>query len=233
MAESKVISMRMPVTPTYKRDSLPILMSYHGVCNVCCRLFLIFLSKVAFGRVADEQKELSLPGQLTFARSISHERLKIKWLLNCELSWLRSTSCLRSLSVYPSKIWQPRARTSRFNGKLRQFSAAVAKIGPLDFSELYYCSRWALDKICDILHFSIAVHTGGLAKYHFWPVATQKRRIGEQLNCFWNLCPAKNKRKLFFDGKSRGLLLARAALNRFYVRLDKGWICLDLYLGFA
>ena len=66
MAESKVINMRMPVTPTYKRDSFPILMSYYGVCNVCCRLFLIFLSKVAFGRVADEQKELSLPGQLTF-----------------------------------------------------------------------------------------------------------------------------------------------------------------------
>lgn len=66
MAESKVISMRMPVTPTYKRDILPILMSYYGVCNVCCRLFLIFLSKVAFGRVANEQKELSLPGQLTF-----------------------------------------------------------------------------------------------------------------------------------------------------------------------
>ena len=30
---------------------------------------------------------------------------------------------------------------------------------------------------------SIAVHTGGLAKNHFWLVATQKKKgIGEQLN---------------------------------------------------
>ena len=50
---------------------------------------------------------------------------------------------------------------------------------------------------------SIAVHTGGLAKNNFWLVATQKKRIS------W----AKNKRKLFSDGKSRGPLLARAALN--------------------
>ena len=65
---------------------------------------------------------------------------------------------------------------------------------------------------------SIAVHRGGLAKNHFWLVATQKKRIGEQLNYFWNMCPklfswAKNKRKLFSDGKSRGPLLARVALN--------------------
>ena len=31
---------------------------------------------------------------------------------------------------------------------------------------------------------SIAVHRGGLAKNHFWLVATQKKRIGEQLNYF-------------------------------------------------
>ena len=65
---------------------------------------------------------------------------------------------------------------------------------------------------------SIAVHRGGLAKNHFWLVATQKKRIGEQLNYFWNMCPkpfswAKNKRKLFSDGKSRGPLLARVALK--------------------
>ena len=67
---------------------------------------------------------------------------------------------------------------------------------------------------------SIAVHTGGLAKNYFWLVATQKKKkkIGEQLNYLWNMCPkpfswTKNKRKLFSDGKSRGALLARAALN--------------------
>ena len=65
---------------------------------------------------------------------------------------------------------------------------------------------------------SIAVYRGGLAKNHFWLVATQKKRIGEQLNYFWNMCPkpfswAKNKRKLFSVGKSRGPLLARVALK--------------------
>ena len=43
---------------------------------------------------------------------------------------------------------------------------------------------------------SIDVHTGVLAKNHFWHVATRKKRIGEQLK-----------------EKSRGPLLARAALN--------------------
>ena len=47
---------------------------------------------------------------------------------------------------------------------------------------------------------------------------SKKRGIGEQLNYFWNMCPkpfswAKNKRKLFSDGKSRGPLLARVALK--------------------
>ena len=70
----------------------------------------------------------------------------------------------------------------------------------------------------------IAVHRGGLAKNHFWLVATQKKRIGEQLNYFWNMCPkpfswAKNKRKLFSDGKSRGPLLARVALKSACKRL--------------
>ena len=53
--------------------------------------------------------------------------------------------------------------------------------------------------------FSMAVHRGGLAKNYFWLVATQKKRIGEYLNHFWNMCPkpslwAKNKRKFFSDG---------------------------------
>ena len=84
------------------------------------------------------------------------------------------------------------------------------------------------------LTLSIAVHRGGLAKNDFWLVATQKKRIGEQLNYFWNMCPkpcswAKNKRKLFTDGKSRRPLLAGAALNtlleRFYAEIKNkhGW----------
>ena len=84
------------------------------------------------------------------------------------------------------------------------------------------------------LTLSIAVHTGGHAKNNFWLVAKQKKRIGEQLNYFWNMCPkpfswAKNKRKLFSDGKSRGPLLAGAALNtlreRFYAKIKNkhGW----------
>ena len=65
---------------------------------------------------------------------------------------------------------------------------------------------------------SIAVHKGGLAKNHFWLVTTQKERIEEQLNYFWNMCPkpflwAKNKRKLFSNEKSRGPLSASAALK--------------------
>ena len=36
---------------------------------------------------------------------------------------------------------------------------------------------------------SIAVHKGGLAKNHFWLVPTQEKRIGEQLNYFWDMCP--------------------------------------------
>ena len=78
---------------------------------------------------------------------------------------------------------------------------------------------------------SIAVHTGVLAKNHFWLVATRKKRIGEQLNYFLNMCPkpfpwAKNKRTLFPDGKSRGPLLAKAALKQrkhyFLSDLSKG-----------
>ena len=71
----------------------------------------------------------------------------------------------------------------------------------------------------------IAVHRSGLGKNHFWLVAKQKKtRIGEQLNYFWNICSksfswAKIKRKYFSDGKSRGPLLARAALKTDHDRL--------------
>ena len=75
---------------------------------------------------------------------------------------------------------------------------------------------------------SIAVHWSALAKNHFWHVATQKKRIGEQLNDFWNMCPkpfswAKNKKKLFSDGKSRGPLLAGAALKPVKRRMNGLW----------
>ena len=45
-----------------------------------------------------------------------------------------------------------------------------------------------------------------------------KKRTGEQLNYFWNMYPkpfswARNERKLFSDGKSRGTLLERVALK--------------------
>ena len=62
---------------------------------------------------------------------------------------------------------------------------------------LYYCNRYALDKICEIYTFDRCPHGClVLAKNHFWLVATRKKRIGEQLK-----------------EKSRGPLLARAALN--------------------
>ena len=75
----------------------------------------------------------------------------------------------------------------------------------------------ALDKIFEIYTFN---RWGGLAKNYFWLVATQKKRIGEQLTYFWNMCfkPfswAKSKRKLFSDGRSWGPLLARAAPNTY------------------
>ena len=73
---------------------------------------------------------------------------------------------------------------------------------------------------------SIAAHRGGLAKNHIWLVATQKKRIGEQINHFLNMCPKpwangqKMKDKIFSDGKSRGPLLARAALK---TNIQKTW----------
>ena len=70
------------------------------------------------------------------------------------------------------------------------------------------------------LTLSITVRRVGLAKNDFWLVVKQKKRIGEQLNYFLNVCPqpfswAKNKRKLLSEGKSRGPLLAGAALKQF------------------
>ena len=92
----------------------------------------------------------------------------------------------------------------------------------LDKPNLKCCVTW----LCKSFKFtlSIAVHRGGLAKNHFWLVATQKKRIGEQLNYFWNMCSkpfswAKNKRKLFSDGKPGGPLLAGAALNYKFIFL--------------
>ena len=75
----------------------------------------------------------------------------------------------------------------------------------------------ALDKIFEIYTFN---RLGGLAKNYFWLVATQKKRIGEQITYFWNMRAkpfswAKSKRKLFSDGRSWGPLLARAALNTY------------------
>ena len=72
---------------------------------------------------------------------------------------------------------------------------------------------------------SIAVHRGGLAKNHFWLAATQKKRIGEQLNDFWNMCPkpfswAKNKRKLFFRREVERTALAKSGLNTFKRHLN-------------
>ena len=60
---------------------------------------------------------------------------------------------------------------------------------------------------------SIAVHTGVLAKNHFWLVATRKKRIGEQLKEKW-----------------RGPLLARAVLNA--ASLGYNWIMCDITHGF-
>ena len=94
----------------------------------------------------------------------------------------------------------------------------------IEFRELHCCSRCALDKIFEIYTFD-RCSQGWSGQNHFGLVATQKKRIGEQLNHFWNMCPkpfswAKNKRKVFSDGKSRGPLLASAALK---TNIQKTW----------
>ena len=82
----------------------------------------------------------------------------------------------------------------------------------IEFRDLHCYSRWTKSLKFTL---SIAVHGGGLAKNHFLLVTVQKKRIGEQLNYFWNMCPkpfswAKNKRKLFTDGKSRRTTLSES-----------------------
>ena len=67
----------------------------------------------------------------------------------------------------------------------------------IESRELHCYSRCALDKIFE---------------KSFLACGDAKKRIGEQLNYFWNMCPkpfswAKNKRELFSDGKLRGPLL--------------------------
>ena len=58
----------------------------------------------------------------------------------------------------------------------------------IEFRELHWCIPARRTKSMKFT-LLIAVHRGGLAKNHFWLVATQKKRIGEQLNYFWNMCP--------------------------------------------
>ena len=66
---------------------------------------------------------------------------------------------------------------------------------------------------------SIVVHTGGLAKNQFWLAATRKKRELENNQTIFQTCVLnpfqgqKIKENFFLDGKSRGSLLARTALN--------------------
>ena len=70
----------------------------------------------------------------------------------------------------------------------------------------------------------------------------KKRGIGEQLNCFWNIIClkpfswAKNGRKLFSNGKSRGPLLARAVLKSSHCQktfLDDACMYIVLHFCFS
>ena len=52
------------------------------------------------------------------------------------------------------------------------------------------------------LTFSIAVHTSGLAKNHFWLVVMQKERIGEQLiKAIFETCVLNLFRGFFFESE--------------------------------
>ena len=87
----------------------------------------------------------------------------------------------------------------------------------IEFRDLHCCSHCALDKIFEIYTFDSFPH-GWSGQKSVLACGDVKKRIGEQLNYFWKmrLKPfswAKDKRKLFLDGKSRGPLLARAALK--------------------
>ena len=67
------------------------------------------------------------------------------------------------------------------------------------------------------LTLSITVHWGGLAKNHFWPVATQKKGIGEQLNYFF-----KNKTDLWW-GIHAGLGETRATKDENLKKKNGDW----------
>ena len=81
----------------------------------------------------------------------------------------------------------------------------------IESRELHCYSRCALDKIFEIYTFDRCAQ-GWSGQKSFLACGDAKKRIGEQLNYFWNMCPksfswAKNKRELFSDGKLRGPLL--------------------------
>ena len=72
----------------------------------------------------------------------------------------------------------------------------------IKFRDLHCCSRYALDKIFEIYTFDRCPQ-GWSGQKSFLACGDTKKRIGEQLNYFWDMCPkpfswAKNKRELFF-----------------------------------
>ena len=75
----------------------------------------------------------------------------------------------------------------------------------IEFREPYYCSRCALDKICEIYSFDCCPHGLSSQKSFLAYGDAKKERIGEQLNYFWNMRPnsfswAKNLINLVSDG---------------------------------
>ena len=87
----------------------------------------------------------------------------------------------------------------------------------IEFRELHCCSRCALDKIFEIDTFDPCSQRWSGQKW-FLACGEAKKENWRTTKLFWNMCPkpfswAKKKRKLFSDGKSRGPLLARVALN--------------------
>ena len=59
----------------------------------------------------------------------------------------------------------------------------------IEFREPYYCSRCVLDKICEIYSFDRCPQGLSSQKLFLAYGDAKKERIGEQLNCFWNMCP--------------------------------------------
>ena len=87
----------------------------------------------------------------------------------------------------------------------------------IEFCELFYCSRCALDKICEIYTFDRCPH-GCTGQKPFLTCGDAKKENWRTTKFFLKMCPkpfswAKNKRKIFSVGKSRGPLLARVALK--------------------